>query len=226
VAAFNTIGCSLVHRNLRLSRHNRTLWLDSIRLLTILDCACSGSPDDDSKVVTTTAEALSVQATAVAIHTENAVLAAQLISTSVANTEAAQPATATIEPTQVSTQAPLPTIELPTATVAPTVEAPSPTIFYVVVTSVPTSPLPPTPVPPTGFPPTARPPTAIPPTAVLPTAIPLAPSQANEDGVVITTIFYDGVVPRAESDEYAGVPNQSSAAVDLTSWHLNAGDPG
>ncbi len=49
------------------------------------------------------------------------------------------------------------------------------------------------------------------------------PAQAN---VIIRYIFYDGVVPRVESDEYAEIANQGIAPVNLRGWRLNAGDPG
>ena len=66
----------------------------------------------------------------------------------------------------------------------------------------------PTPAPPTNTPePTVAPP----------------PEKAD---VVISHIFYDGVVPRVESDEYAEISNRGGAAVDLAGWRLNAGDPG
>jgi len=64
----------------------------------------------------------------------------------------------------------------------------------------------PTPAPPTNTPePTVAPP----------------PQKAD---VVITYIFYDGVVPRVESDEYAEISNRGGAVVDLAGWRLNAGD--
>lgn len=42
----------------------------------------------------------------------------------------------------------------------------------------------------------------------------------------ITLIFYDGVVPQVESDEYAEIANQGGCSVNLSGWRLNAGDPG
>ncbi len=42
----------------------------------------------------------------------------------------------------------------------------------------------------------------------------------------ISFIFYDGVVPDVESDEYAQITNNGSGIVDLQGWRLNAGDPG
>jgi beta-lactamase superfamily II metal-dependent hydrolase len=44
--------------------------------------------------------------------------------------------------------------------------------------------------------------------------------------VQITYIFYDGVVPSVESDEYAQITNQGAGTVNLLGWRLNAGDPG
>jgi competence protein ComEC len=44
--------------------------------------------------------------------------------------------------------------------------------------------------------------------------------------VEITGIFYDGVVPYVESDEYAAIKNTGSSPVSLSGWRLNAGDPG
>ena len=65
-----------------------------------------------------------------------------------------------------------------------------------------------------GPPPT---PTATP----LPTSTPVPPAN-----VQITYIFYDGVVPIVESDEYAEITNQGASAVNLQGWRLNAGGPG
>jgi endonuclease YncB( thermonuclease family) len=41
--------------------------------------------------------------------------------------------------------------------------------------------------------------------------------------VVISTIFYDGAVPRVESDEYVEITNQGDAPVDLGGWRLSPG---
>jgi hypothetical protein len=43
---------------------------------------------------------------------------------------------------------------------------------------------------------------------------------------VINYIFYDGVVARVESDEYAQIVNNGGVAVNLSGWRLNAGDTG
>jgi hypothetical protein len=52
---------------------------------------------------------------------------------------------------------------------------------------------------------------------------PPAPAPAN---VVISFIFFDGVVKRVESDEYAQITNNGGSAVNLSGWRLNAGDSG
>jgi hypothetical protein len=48
----------------------------------------------------------------------------------------------------------------------------------------------------------------------------------DPSSVQIIGIFYDGVVPYVESDEYAAIKNTGSSPVSLGGWHLNAGDPG
>jgi endonuclease YncB( thermonuclease family) len=79
-----------------------------------------------------------------------------------------------------------------------------------------------TPVPPTPVP-TEPPPTAAstnpPPTAT-------SPPAATPGEVVITYIFYDGVVKRVESDEFAVIKNVGGSPVNLSGWRLNAGNPG
>lgn len=42
--------------------------------------------------------------------------------------------------------------------------------------------------------------------------------------VRITTIFYDGLVPTVESDEYAEITNVGDDSVNLEGWTLDAGD--
>jgi len=65
-----------------------------------------------------------------------------------------------------------------------------------------------------------------------PTATPIPPTEtappqpAGTGNVVISHIFYDGVVYRVESDEYAQITNKDTVPVNLGGWHLNAGDPG
>lgn len=44
-----------------------------------------------------------------------------------------------------------------------------------------------------------------------------------ENSVVITKIFYDGIVPRVESDEYIEIKNKGKEDLDLTGWRINAG---
>ena len=75
-------------------------------------------------------------------------------------------------------------------------------------------PLPPTPVTPVP----TEPPTATP----TPTQAPPPPAPVIE----ISFIFYDGVVPYVESDEYAQITNSGTGVTDLQGWRLNAGDPG
>lgn len=60
-------------------------------------------------------------------------------------------------------------------------------------------------------------PTATPVPTATPTPIP---------DVRIAYIFFDGVVSRVESDEYAEIKNYGLGAVNLQGWRLNAGDPG
>jgi len=52
-----------------------------------------------------------------------------------------------------------------------------------------------------------------------------APALAGECGVVICDLFYDGAVPRVESDEYCEIRNDGPSAVNLVGWRLNAGAP-
>lgn len=44
--------------------------------------------------------------------------------------------------------------------------------------------------------------------------------------VIIQSVFYDGVVRRVESDEYAVIANIGTASTNLSGWRLNAGDNG
>jgi len=55
--------------------------------------------------------------------------------------------------------------------------------------------------------------------APLPTPTPTPAPTAN---VVITDLFYDGVVPSVESDEYVQFQNQGSATVSLTGWRIQS----
>jgi hypothetical protein len=56
------------------------------------------------------------------------------------------------------------------------------------------------------------------PTPTPPETTPPTPSTAVN--VKITKIFYDGVVPRTESDEYVEITNLGSESVDLKGWVL------
>lgn len=58
--------------------------------------------------------------------------------------------------------------------------------------------------------------------------IPLVMRSAESplQNVQITHIFFDGLVPQSESDEFAEVTNLGSGAVNLEGWRLNAGSPG
>ncbi len=51
-------------------------------------------------------------------------------------------------------------------------------------------------------------------------------SAPDSRSIEITHIFYDGVVPYVESDEYAAIKNTGSSPVNLDGWRLNAGAPG
>lgn len=51
------------------------------------------------------------------------------------------------------------------------------------------------------------------------------PGQAAPP-IIIQDIFYDGLVPDTESDEYALIANLGANAVNLQGWRLNAGNPG
>ncbi len=55
------------------------------------------------------------------------------------------------------------------------------------------------------------------PTTTTPSPTPTPSTAAN---VKITKIFYDGLVPRTESDEYVEITNQGSESVDLKGWVL------
>jgi micrococcal nuclease len=70
-------------------------------------------------------------------------------------------------------------------------------------------------------------PTAAPTQPPAPTDEPTSPPSQGQGGqVVIRSIYFDGAVPRVESDEYAEIANVGSDPVDLKGWVLNAGDPG
>lgn len=69
-------------------------------------------------------------------------------------------------------------------------------------------------------------PTDTPRPTATPTWTPPTPTPPTNADVIISYIFYDGVVPRSESDEYAEITNNGSTAQNLQGWRLNAGDPG
>jgi len=50
--------------------------------------------------------------------------------------------------------------------------------------------------------------------------LPTLGACAKASGVQITYIFYDGLVPRAESDEYVEITNLGDQAQDLAHWML------
>ena len=52
------------------------------------------------------------------------------------------------------------------------------------------------------------------------------PPRPSDSNVQITKIFYDGVVPRVESDEYVEIKNLGSESQDLTGWVLKDIDEG
>ncbi len=62
-------------------------------------------------------------------------------------------------------------------------------------------------------------PTPTPPPAHTPTPSP-TPEPAKTVNVQITMIYYDGKVPRVESDEYVEIKNMGSESVDLSGWVL------
>ncbi|HEY3345493.1 MAG TPA: lamin tail domain-containing protein [Anaerolineaceae bacterium] len=53
-----------------------------------------------------------------------------------------------------------------------------------------------------------------------PTANPTAPATVTTGKVVITAIFYDGVVSSAEPDEYVEIQNQDPNPIQLQNWTL------
>lgn len=78
---------------------------------------------------------------------------------------------------------------------------------------------------PAGLPAPAPPP---PPAPSPPPPPPPAPPPTGGGEVVISFIFFffDGLVPRVESDEYVEVTNQGADAQAMSGWRINAGDPG
>jgi endonuclease YncB( thermonuclease family) len=55
--------------------------------------------------------------------------------------------------------------------------------------------------------------------------LPQPPPPPTEGTVVIRYVFYDGIVPQVESDEYAEIFNKGEHPVNLVGWRLNAGSP-
>jgi endonuclease YncB( thermonuclease family) len=55
--------------------------------------------------------------------------------------------------------------------------------------------------------------------------LPVPSPPPTEGNVVIRYVFYDGVVPQVESDEYAEIFNRGESPVNLAGWRLNAGSP-
>jgi len=54
----------------------------------------------------------------------------------------------------------------------------------------------------------------------------LQPTGSVVSVLAIQTVFYDGLVPKVESDEYAEIINAGSEPIDLAGWRLNAGSQG
>jgi len=67
--------------------------------------------------------------------------------------------------------------------------------------------------------PPVTPPTSTPTPSPTPTPTP-TPTPSTTTNVKITKIFYDGLVPRTESDEYVEITNLGSEPVDLKGWGL------
>ena len=111
-------------------------------------------------------------------------------------------------------------------------EIPSRPISYIVYLPFVVGPVPSTPTPNATVTPTptatATATPATPATTAVPTMTPTpTPTQpTGTSNVVISYIFYDGIVPSVESDEYAEIRNNGNASENLQSWKLNAGSPG
>ena len=125
-------------------------------------------------------------------------------------------ATATPVPSPTATPVPSPTATLaltPTSTTQPTATAtawPTPTN-----TSTPTPTNTSTPTPTVYFTPTPRPSPTLAPT---PTYTPTPPKA--DGNLAIECIFFDGLVPRSEADEYVQLINRGSGSIDLRGWRL------
>jgi endonuclease YncB( thermonuclease family) len=66
---------------------------------------------------------------------------------------------------------------------------------------------------------------AVPSPTAMPSRASPSPRVAASTTVEITTIFYDGLVPTVEGDEYAEITNVGESAMNLAGWVLSAGDP-
>lgn len=64
------------------------------------------------------------------------------------------------------------------------------------------------------------------PEAAAPVVVQPAAAPAGAAKVIIQSVFYDGLVSRVESDEYAVIANTGTASINLAGWRLNAGDNG
>lgn len=60
----------------------------------------------------------------------------------------------------------------------------------------------------------------------IPSLTPITRATSSISTIVISNIFFDGIVPKVESDEYAVITNQGASAVNMKGWRLNAGNPG
>lgn len=118
----------------------------------------------------------------------------------------------TATPTDEPTSPPIRAATAIAATVAATQPVVAPTNTAVPIVALPTA---------TLAPPTAPPATAVPTELPQPTS----PPVAAPGDVFISSIRYDGDVPRVESDEYAVITNRGAAVVNLSGWRLNAGEP-
>lgn len=69
-------------------------------------------------------------------------------------------------------------------------------------------------------------PTPTPPAVATPVATATIPPQpiTDEGPVAITAIFYDGIVPSRESDEYVEIKNVSAQSFQLHQWELSDSD--
>lgn len=132
-------------------------------------------------------------------------------------------------PPPVPTPSPVPTgtpTALPTTPAAVEPPSPAPTATHTptsgVATVTPTTTplLPPSTVVPES--PTATP-TVIPPTPTatpIPTPLPTPTPVAAIVNVHITCIFFDGVVPTSEADEYVQIANTGSVSADIEGWKI------